>query len=134
VNIGYSCRLLTDEMEEVFTVDGESHDTVLDQLTRAKNIMSGAEKTPLDIDSGLSTVTAVEGAGTAVGRSVDLITYNNGNLTMLPSTKNGTTARLCVTEESSRYALIIGGQSLVSSVVFSSIFRNHRWVEKHVHM
>ncbi len=34
INIGYSCKLLTDEMEEIYIVDGESYDEVLEQLTK----------------------------------------------------------------------------------------------------
>ena len=37
INIGYSCQLLTDEMEEVYIVDGETYDEVESQLTRALN-------------------------------------------------------------------------------------------------
>lgn len=39
INIGYSCKLLTDEMEEVFVVDGESFDDVKQQLTEARDKM-----------------------------------------------------------------------------------------------
>ncbi|GAB1604721.1 phospholipid-transporting ATPase ID-like isoform X1 [Argonauta hians] len=35
VNISYSCKLLTDEMEEIFIVDGEEYDEVQDQLKRS---------------------------------------------------------------------------------------------------
>ncbi|XP_048732030.2 phospholipid-transporting ATPase ID-like isoform X2 [Ostrea edulis] len=33
INIGYSCRLLTDEMEDVFIVDGETQEEVKKQMT-----------------------------------------------------------------------------------------------------
>lgn len=33
INIGYSCRLLTDEMEEIFIVDGETEQEVKKQMT-----------------------------------------------------------------------------------------------------
>lgn len=33
INIGYSCRLLTDEMEEIFIVDGETEQDVKKQMT-----------------------------------------------------------------------------------------------------
>ncbi|XP_029649206.1 phospholipid-transporting ATPase ID isoform X2 [Octopus sinensis] len=35
INIGYSCKLLTDEMEEIFIVDGEEYDEVQDQLKKS---------------------------------------------------------------------------------------------------
>jgi hypothetical protein len=92
-------------MDEVFTIDGESGETVLSQLSRAHNVMVG-EKLPTEADSGV---------GIAEGR-VDLIRYSNGNLLSVAAVKNGatTTTRVCFPEEPSRYALVIGGQSLVS--------------------
>jgi len=108
VNIGYSCRLLTDEMEEVFTIDGEAHDTVLSQLNRAKNIMSG-EKIPTEVDGS---------SAPAEGR-VDTIMYSNGSLVLPVSVapaRNGATTRFCLPDDGGpRYALVISGQSLVSS-------------------
>lgn len=35
INIGYSCRLLTDEMEEVFIIDEDEYSKVQDQLEKA---------------------------------------------------------------------------------------------------
>ncbi|XP_013396894.1 phospholipid-transporting ATPase ID isoform X2 [Lingula anatina] len=54
INIGYSCKLLTEEMEEVFVVDGESKEQVAKQLQNAKDMMSGH-----------SSVEVVSYAGTA---------------------------------------------------------------------
>ena len=34
INIGYSCKLLTDEMEEMFVVDGETYADVEGQLKK----------------------------------------------------------------------------------------------------
>ncbi len=39
INIGYSCRLLTDEMEEIYVVDGETWEDVEKQLTDARDEM-----------------------------------------------------------------------------------------------
>ena len=39
INIGYSCKLLTDEMEEIYVVDGETYEEVEDQLSKALNEM-----------------------------------------------------------------------------------------------
>ena len=50
INIGYSCQLLTEEMEEVFVVDGEVYVEVETQLQQAlstmKRIMGGQNKSP----------------------------------------------------------------------------------------
>jgi len=35
INIGYSCQLLTEDMEEVFIIDGETADVVQKQLQQA---------------------------------------------------------------------------------------------------
>lgn len=35
INIGYSCHLLTDEMEEVFIIDEDDYEKVRDQLEQA---------------------------------------------------------------------------------------------------
>jgi phospholipid-translocating ATPase len=40
VNIGYSCRLLTEDMEEVFIIDGETADVVRKQLNDALHDMN----------------------------------------------------------------------------------------------
>ena len=34
INIGYSCKLLTDEMEEMFVIDGETYADVEGQLKK----------------------------------------------------------------------------------------------------
>ena len=39
INIGYSCQLLTEEMEEVFVVDGEMYVDVENQLQKALTTM-----------------------------------------------------------------------------------------------
>lgn len=35
INIGYSCQLITDEMEEIFIVDGETYESVEKQMKDA---------------------------------------------------------------------------------------------------
>ena len=43
INIGYSCHLLTDDMTEVFTIDGESLESVQKAISECKNkILAGA--------------------------------------------------------------------------------------------
>ena len=37
INIGYSCQLLTDDMAEVFVVDGVAHDDVDRQLAKCRD-------------------------------------------------------------------------------------------------
>lgn len=43
INIGYSCHLLTDDMTEVFTIDGETLESVQQAISEYKNkVMGGA--------------------------------------------------------------------------------------------
>ena len=44
INIGYSCQLLTDEMEEVFVIDAEEKDEVLKQLEDALKHIDDVKK------------------------------------------------------------------------------------------
>ncbi|XP_022781845.1 phospholipid-transporting ATPase ID-like [Stylophora pistillata] len=41
INIGYSCHLLTDDMTEVFTIDGESLESVQKAIAECKNKITG---------------------------------------------------------------------------------------------
>jgi len=54
INIGYSCRLLTEEMEEVYIVDGDSASTVRRQLEDAVQDME--DKGRDEVDGMPSTV------------------------------------------------------------------------------
>ena len=44
INIGYSCQLLTDEMEEVFVIDAEEKDEVLQQIEDALKHIADVKK------------------------------------------------------------------------------------------
>ena len=41
INIGYSCHLLTDDMKEVFTIDGETLEAVKQAISECKNKVLG---------------------------------------------------------------------------------------------
>lgn len=54
INIGYSCRLLTDEMEEVFVIDAEEFDEVKKQMEDAMKMVNDhkkVKKTGDDVDA-----------------------------------------------------------------------------------
>ncbi|CAE1294791.1 E7.6.2.1 [Acanthosepion pharaonis] len=57
INIGYSCKLLTDEMEEIFIVDGEEYEEVHDQLKRSlqqlKEILEGRYQNDVRFGNGM---------------------------------------------------------------------------------
>lgn len=84
INIGYSCRLLTDEMEEVFIVDGESYQEVFDQMEKALH----------QIRSGGSN-------------KVDGVTFANTTKSVSDSTLDE------FEDQCGSYALVINGHSLV---------------------
>jgi len=118
VNIGYSCRLLTDEIDETFTVDGESHDVVLGQLTSAAAVLQNKQSPASATDSGM--IVADDGAGQYVVK-----TFSNGSLAKLQlsmSVRDGQNASVSfrdgpsTTAETGQYALVISGHSLVSTL------------------
>ncbi|XP_055329116.1 phospholipid-transporting ATPase ID-like [Paramacrobiotus metropolitanus] len=47
INIGYSCRLLTDEMREVFIIDADDALGVKDQLEKARQKLQNPDSSPL---------------------------------------------------------------------------------------
>ena len=125
VNIGYSCRLLTEDIDETFTVDGESHDVVLSQLTNAIAVMQDKPSPASTADSGM--IVADDGAGQYIVK-----TFSNGNLTKLQqsvSFRDGHNTSVSFRDgpntstETGQYALVISGHSLVStSPTFVSIY------------
>jgi len=123
VNIGYSCRLLTEDIDETFTVDGESYATVLSQLTNAVAVMQNTQSPVSATDSGM--IVADDGAGQYIVK-----TFSNGSLARLQlssSIRDGqdTTVRFrdCpnTSSETGQYALIISGHSLVSTSLISVV-------------
>jgi len=112
VNIGYSCRLLTDDIDETFTVDGESHDAVLSQLTNAMAVIQNKKSPAFANDSGM--VVAGDGAGQYITK-----TFSNGSLAKLQLSRDVQNVSvsfrdgLNTTTETGQYALVISGHSLV---------------------
>lgn len=88
INIGYSCKLLTDEMEDMFVVDGDTYATVEQQLNDAREEMRKVESGERD---------PVE------------VTYGNGHMN-----GGGNMAEDAVEEERGIFALVVNGHSLVS--------------------
>jgi magnesium-transporting ATPase (P-type) len=95
INIGYSCRLLVDEMEEIFVVDGDCYEVVESQLQKARMEMSKI-MSEQNMDS----------------HQENAVTFSNGRL--------GNKARKA--EEFGGFALVVNGHSLVSVPFFLSAF------------
>ncbi|XP_059479505.1 probable phospholipid-transporting ATPase IM isoform X2 [Neocloeon triangulifer] len=93
INIGYSCQLLTDDMAEVFIVDGNLYEDVEQQLGRLRDMINNSEKSD-----------GVNGGPTAVS----VVTFSESEY------QHG-----CSVEEpevSGGYALVINGHSLVHAL------------------
>lgn len=92
INIGYSCQLITDEMEEVFIVDGETYDSVQKQLQDAlddiKRILNENKK------------------------EKEEVSFVNGGFA------NGQTANVSSPDlqHSNEFALVINGHSLIHAL------------------
>ncbi|XP_005107403.2 phospholipid-transporting ATPase ID [Aplysia californica] len=103
INIGYSCRLLTDEMEEPFIIDGESMEEVESQMKQA-----------------LEDIDAAKNSKNHVGSEV---TFRNGNTnSKMNSTsasgniENGDVGETGEDEEYGEFALVINGHSLAHAL------------------
>ncbi|XP_059479508.1 probable phospholipid-transporting ATPase IM isoform X5 [Neocloeon triangulifer] len=99
INIGYSCQLLTDDMAEVFIVDGNLYEDVEQQLGRLRDMINNSEKSD-----------GVNGGPTAVS----VVTFRWGKDQSESEYQHG-----CSVEEpevSGGYALVINGHSLVHAL------------------
>ncbi|XP_059479506.1 probable phospholipid-transporting ATPase IM isoform X3 [Neocloeon triangulifer] len=90
INIGYSCQLLTDDMAEVFIVDGNLYEDVEQQLGRLRDMINNSEKSD-----------GVNGGPTAV--SVVTFRWGKDQSVEEPEVSGG-------------YALVINGHSLVHAL------------------
>ncbi len=94
INIGYSCKLLTDEMEDIYIVDGDSYDEVQEQLGKALQDMKRITKGGIDMD---------------------VVSYANANGTTTPI-PGGDGPEGC-----GGFALVLNGHSLVSYSLIAPI-------------
>lgn len=81
-------------MEEVFTVDGETFETVQRQLGEMRDQMIKIAKSGVGSDGG----------------HIEVISYSNGSISMIPVQAQ----QNCLSDEFGGFALIINGHSLVS--------------------
>lgn len=66
INIGYSCQLITDEMADIFIVDGHTYDDVETQLSKFRESVRSA---------GLGHGGAPTGAAASAPTSVSIVTF-----------------------------------------------------------
>ncbi|KAH9519100.1 Phospholipid-transporting ATPase ID [Bulinus truncatus] len=98
INIGYSCRLLTDEMEEPFIIDGETLEEVESQMKKALEEIIAAKNRRPGNDVTFRNGSAKPGDTPTARESVE-----NGNVAM-PE------------EEFGEFALVINGHSLAQAL------------------
>ncbi|XP_055338494.1 phospholipid-transporting ATPase ID-like [Paramacrobiotus metropolitanus] len=108
INIGYSCRLLTEEMEEVFVIDAEEKEGVKQQLEKAYEELSHPDNAPVwnpssnEVFQPRETIVRFEGAD-------DKAEKNGGNR---PRKKSGGDTLDDPKPTGKTYALVIQGKSL----------------------
>jgi len=102
INIGYSCRLLKEEMEEIYIVDGDTAADVRRQLQNAVDDM--AEKSKDDVDTMASTMQQQQQLGRPDG--VGMWRRNRVDIEATPA----------VGADLSGFALVISGSSLASLI------------------
>ncbi|XP_063383163.1 probable phospholipid-transporting ATPase IM [Cydia fagiglandana] len=129
INIGYSCQLLTDDMAEVFVIDGVAHDDVERQLAKCRDSIRVVNTFLPPGTSGGSAGTAAAGApngagmprgGASPGRAagvklnapaVSVVTFSNeyaagGGPASADSHEHGN-------DDTNGFAIVINGHSLV---------------------
>lgn len=106
INIGYSCRLLTDDMAEVFVIEGEDKLSVKESLELARKRMDGpkSEWQGRVTSSSRAQLIGHHKNGDSPGRG----SYSNNMLDASVSANNNR----IINPEGTGYALVINGHSL----------------------
>ncbi|OQV17784.1 Phospholipid-transporting ATPase ID [Hypsibius exemplaris] len=106
INIGYSCKLLTDDMREVFIIDADDAAGTQDQLEKAKTKLGSPDSPMLSpaADGIPRSKSGVTFPGPGSPTIHDIATVENGHT-------NGTAAKEM--DENNICALVIQGKSLV---------------------
>ncbi|CAK1581121.1 unnamed protein product [Parnassius mnemosyne] len=132
INIGYSCQLLTDDMAEVFIIDGVSHDDVDRQLAKCRDSIR-VVNTFLPHGSGShgSANGGTSAARPSPGRAanvklnapaVSVVTFRweHNSLAQLPHSNEYSAGGTCSTEmqehgseDANGFAIVVNGHSLV---------------------
>ncbi|RWS24531.1 phospholipid-transporting ATPase ID-like protein, partial [Leptotrombidium deliense] len=104
INIGYSCQLLTDDMVEVFIVEGWEFDEVEQELKRCRETIANVMSHNLG-STNISTITFGEGNGYSNNFNANRLAPNNISSIESPSV-----------EPSGGFALVVNGHSLVHAL------------------
>ncbi|XP_052752324.1 probable phospholipid-transporting ATPase IM isoform X2 [Galleria mellonella] len=121
INIGYSCQLLTDDMAEVFVIDGVSHDDVERQLAKCRDSIR-VVNTFLPHAGPSASKTggeAANGARPSPGRAanvklnapaVSVVTFSNEYMSGGPQSAD---SHEPTNDDSNGFAIVVNGHSLV---------------------
>lgn len=116
INIGYSCQLLTDEMVDIFTIEGWEYDEVEQELQRCKESISNVSSHSMGAP-GCSVVTFSENGSSIVGSALN---PDASMGTGLPSHSHISPIEIppesAAPDPSGGFALVINGHSLVHAL------------------
>ncbi|CAH0724954.1 unnamed protein product, partial [Brenthis ino] len=134
INIGYSCQLLTDDMAEVFVVDGVSHDDVERQLAKCRDSIrvvntflphgtSDAKKSSTETANGGSAPGASPGRAANVklnAPAVSVVTFRWEHSVTRDSNEYASGGGPCAADahehgndDTNGFAIVVNGHSLV---------------------
>ncbi|XP_068622794.1 probable phospholipid-transporting ATPase IM isoform X2 [Battus philenor] len=123
INIGYSCQLLTDDMAEVFIIDGASHDDVARQLAKCRDSIR-VVNTFLPCGSTSEAKNSTANGGANVGRpspgraanvklnapAVSVVTFSNE---YSAGGACSSEAQEHCNDDANGFAIVVNGHSLV---------------------
>ncbi|KAI1301717.1 Phospholipid-transporting ATPase ID [Halotydeus destructor] len=115
INIGYSCQLLTDEMVDIFTVEGWEYEEVENELLRCREAINNVTSHNVGAP-GLSVVTFSD-HGSSIGNG---ITRDGSVSTRLTANNNVSAIEVphpsVHADTSGGFALVVNGHSLVQAL------------------
>ncbi|XP_013140301.1 PREDICTED: phospholipid-transporting ATPase ID, partial [Papilio polytes] len=126
INIGYSCQLLTDDMAEVFIIDGVTHDDVDRQLAKSRDSIRVVNTFLPYGSSEAKNSTANGGAGAGAGRpspgraanvklnapAVSVVTFSN-EYSAGGAEGGRSDAHEHANDDTNGFAIVVNGHSLV---------------------
>ncbi|XP_050676158.1 probable phospholipid-transporting ATPase IM isoform X4 [Leptidea sinapis] len=123
INIGYSCQLLTDDMAEVFIIDGASHDDVDRQLAKSRDSIRVVNTfLPHDSKNNRETANGGNVPRPSPGRAanvklnapaVSVVTFSNEYVSGLGAGTAGGVDSHEHSDDTNGFAIVVNGHSLV---------------------
>lgn len=113
INIGYSCQLLTDDMAEVFIIDGGSHEEVERQLGKCRDSIRVVNTfqphgTSRDAEGINGKPSPGRAANVKAAPAISVVTFSNEY-----NYSGGNVEAETLTEDANGFAIVVNGHSLV---------------------